>query len=155
MQLWTCNVTRKKSFTLVAHFDQKSLNFHKINVPGKIILQKVVEWNVSTNWNNVLISQADGAIMQPVRTTTAKTISQVITTRVSRENCHENCRDTLCHNFVGFYQTWWGCGGGMRERKLDFKNLKNFRLLLFLCCLQYFLPKILLLFMSHKYFLLI
>ena len=134
MQLWTCFVTRKKSFTLVAHFDQKSLNFHKINVPGKIILQKVVEWNVSTNWNNVLISQADGAIMQPVRTT-------VITTRVSRENCHDNCRDTLCHNLVGFYQTYSGVVGEAWERKLDFKNLKNFRLLLFWCWYSIFYLK--------------
>ena len=28
---------QKKSLFLVAHFDQKSLNFHKINFPGKII----------------------------------------------------------------------------------------------------------------------
>ena len=82
--------------------------------------------------------------MQPVRTATAKTISQVITTRVSRENCHDNCRDTLCHNFVGFYHNLVEVWGWHEREKTGFQKPEKLQVAALLVLIQYFLPKILL-----------
>ena len=140
MQLWTCFVTRKKVFypsrtfwPKITEFSQNKCSRKNHFTKGRWMkcFHKLKQcFDFPSWWSNHAASQ-DNSYHD-------KGEPWKLPWQLSWHPLSQLCG--FSSDLVGVW------GRHERERKLDFKNLKNFRLLmhLFLCCLQYFLPKILL-----------